>query len=409
LQAVTKSQSSSVYTSSIYKQRGVLGGDISRGDASLHNLERQEATTATNSDNLFKSGQRDNDLFHIANCLIKGGCEIEYTNKVLELLAKNCEPPFDEKEIPSKIKSALDRKEARERNYAFEIREWVLATSGDFSATSCDIELHLATKTEKKNRNKILERLCKENPPLIERSGTKNGWYRLIDQECKAEDWVNSDCKYMDLWLPLGLGEICGVQPGNILIFAGAKDSGKTAFLMNIAKENRHRYQVHYFNSEMGKQEFKLRASLFEDISINEWNNFNLYSRSSNFQDVLKKGDGNLNIIDYLEAPEEAYRIGPMIKRIHDRLEGSICVIGLQKKIGQDLGRGAEFSMEKARLYVSLDYQKAKIISCKNFKENEIIRGNPRGYSTKYKLVNGCKIIKSAQGWTSPIENKETE
>jgi molybdopterin/thiamine biosynthesis adenylyltransferase len=340
--------------------------------------------------------------------LTKGRCEIEYINKVLEILAKNCEPPFEISEIKSKIQSALNREKSREHNLAFEVREWVNATNGDFCATNFDKERQIATKTEKATVRKILERLSKENPPVIEKAGTKNGWWRLIDQECKPEDWVNSDCSYMDLWLPLGLGEICGVQPGNILIFAGAKDSGKTAFLMNIAKENRHRYQVHYFNSEMGKQEFKLRASLFEDISINEWNNFNLYSRSSNFQDVLKKGEGNLNIIDYLEAPEEAYRIGPMIKRIHDRLEGSICVIGLQKKIGQDLGRGAEFSMEKARLYVSLDYQKAKIISCKNFKENEIIKGNPRGYSTKYKLVNGCKIIKSIQGWTILIENKET-
>jgi hypothetical protein len=108
-----------------------------------------------------------------------------------------------------------------------------------------------------------------------------------------------------------------------------------------------------------------------------------------------------------LEAPEEAYRIGPMIKRIHDRLDGSICVIGLQKKIGQDLGRGAEFSMEKARLYVSMDFGSAKIVSCKNFKENQVIEGNPRGYTTKYKLVNGCKIVKTPPGWTSPVEKEK--
>jgi hypothetical protein len=200
------------------------------------------------------------------------------------------------------------------------------------------------------------------------------------------------------------LGDITGVQPGNILIFAGEKDAGKTAFLMNIAKENRSKYKVHYFNSEMGKQEFKLRASGFDDISINQWNNFYLYSRSGNFHQVLKRGEGNLNIIDYLEAPEEAFRIGPMIKRIHDSLDGALCIMGLQKKIGQDLGRGAEFSMEKARLYVSLNYGRAKIISCKNFKQNELITGNPRGYTCTYKLVNGCKILKQPPGWTSPVD-----
>jgi hypothetical protein len=108
-----------------------------------------------------------------------------------------------------------------------------------------------------------------------------------------------------------------------------------------------------------------------------------------------------------LEVPEKAYEIGPMIKRIHDRLEGSICVIGIQKKIGQLLGRGQDFSMEKSRLYVSMEYGKAEIISCKNFKENEMIKGNPRGYSCRYKLVNGCKIIKQQPGWT--YQTKETK
>jgi hypothetical protein len=107
-----------------------------------------------------------------------------------------------------------------------------------------------------------------------------------------------------------------------------------------------------------------------------------------------------------LEAPDEVWKIGPMIKKIHQSLNGAICVIGIQKKIGQDLGRGAEFSMEKARLYVSLDFGKAKIISCKNFKENEIISGNPRGYSCTYKLVNGCKILKQQPGWTSPVDKE---
>jgi cell division protease FtsH len=54
----------------------------------------------------------------------------------------------------------------------------------------------------------------------------------------------------------------------------------------------------------------------------------------------------------------------------------------------------------------AMDFGKSKIISCKNFKENDIIRGNPRGYTTQYKLVNGCKIIKSQQGWTSPADKE---
>ena len=167
---------------------------------------------------------------------------------------------------------------------------------------------------------------------------------------------------------------------------------------MNIAKENRHKWDVHYFNSEMGPAEFKMRASKFDDIHISQWHNVFVYERNHNFHDVIRSGPGNLNIIDYLEVPEEVWKVGSWIQKIHSRLDGAVCVIALQKKIGVDLGRGAEFSMEKARLYVSLDYGKAKIISCKNFKPDSPI-GNPRGYECKFKLVGGSKIIKDNQGW----------
>ena len=176
---------------------------------------------------------------------------------------------------------------------------------------------------------------------------------------------------------------------------------------MNIAKENRHKYKVHYFNSEMGPAEFKLRASLFDDIHVSQWNNIDVYERNKDFHDVVKPGEGNLNIIDYLEAPDEVWKIGSWIQKIHAKLKGAVCVIALQKKIGSDLGRGAEFSMEKARLYVSLEYGKAKIISCKNFLPTSPI-GNPRGQQCFYKLVNGAKIIKDRQlGWHRPPEKEK--
>jgi hypothetical protein len=365
------------------------------------NTKPQTDTTTTNDHKFFVEGRRDQDIFHAANCLVKGRCERNFSYEILKILGKNCEPPFDEKEIETKLKSAEGRQNVRERNLAAEIREWVATTNGYFSTTNGHNELHLTTKDEKKNFNMVMLRLVADG--IIEKSGTRNGEYRLIDHDCKPEDWLNTKCDYMDIWLPLGLGEICGVLPGNIMVFAGSKDAGKTAFLLNIAKENRHRYKINYINSEMGNEEFHSRIKLFDDITPEQFSrNFYLYNKSSNFHDYVKPGKENLNIIDYLEAPDKLWEIGSFIRKIHDKLNGSLCVIGIQKKIGQDLGRGAEFSMEKARLYISLEYGKAKIISCKNFKDNELIRGNPRGYTTNYKVVNGSRIMKVQPGWTSP-------
>jgi hypothetical protein len=370
--------------------------------------ELQTVTPVTNGDKILSEGQRNSDIFHIANCLIKGGCSQEHTEKVIEILARNCSPPYPESELPAIIRSALDRQKNRDRNLAYEVLEWVSVTSGDFSVTDGYNELQLVTKQEKNNFKQIMKRLCECDPPVIERSGTRNGVYRRIENDCQPVDWLEAECNYIDLWLPLGLGHICGVQPGNILMFAGAKDSGKTAFLMNIAKENRHKYSVHYLNSEMGKQEFKMRMSKFDDVTIEQLHKgIKLYNVSDKFHDKIKCGEGNLNIIDYLESPDEAFKVGPMIRKIHEKLDGAICVIGIQKKINAPLGRGAEFSMEKSRLYIAMDYGRAVITSCKNFKENDIITGNPRGYTCRYKLVNGCKIMRQPPGWVSPIDKEK--
>ena len=366
----------------------------------------QLSTLSTNVHKLFQQGTRDNDIFHLANCMAKGGYEKENFKQVLEIIAANCDPPFDPKEIPSKIDSAFNRKSQRNGKLVDEVREFVLSTNGNFLSTDVHKCLHLSTREDQKNLSMILSRMQVDG--IIEKAGKRNGEWRLVDQDCKPMDWINADCAYKDLWLPLGLDQVCGVQPGNILVIAGAKDSGKTAFLLNVAKENRHKYKVHYFNSEMGAAEFKMRASKFDDVSISQWRDVSVYERSDNFADVIKPGEGNLNIIDFLEVVDEFWKVAATIQKIHKKLDGALCVIGIQKNPKQDLGRGGAFSLEKARLYLSLDYQVAKIISCKNYKENELITGNPRGYTCQYKLVNGCKIIKQHPGWTSQIEKGDT-
>ncbi len=369
--------------------------------------EVTNVTSITNHNITFNEGGRDDTLFHLIWYLRKGGMSRQEIEIYAKFVASHCNPPFPPEEVDLKIQSAFERKKRSENGLTAAIRDYLSVTKGNFSVTNLNKALQVITSQDQASVRAILHRMAKKGE-LIERDPKLDGVFRVIDNDCKPLDWINAECEYRDLWLPLGLGHICGVQPGNVLVFAGAKDSGKTAFLMNIAKENRHQYKVHYFNSEMGVKEWKMRVGKFDDITMEQFNRgVFLYERSANFADVVKQGEGNLKIIDFLEVPDEVWRVGSMIQKIHAKLDGSICVIALQKKIGQDLGRGAEFSMEKARLYVSLDYQRAKIVSCKNFKENDIIAGNPRGYTTQYKLVNGCKIIKSQQGWTSPTEKEK--
>jgi hypothetical protein len=303
--------------------------------------------------------------------------------------------------VREKVQSAFKRVSSMERNIAEEVLEWVLTTDGHFLTTESHKELELTTRDHKKAAGMAFLRLKEKG--IIEKYGYKRGCYRRIENDCEPVSWENASTDFMDIWLPFGLSEITGVQPGNIAILAGSKDSGKTGALMNIAKENRHKYKIHYFSSEMGPAEFKLRAENF-DISTDQWG-INFYERFDNFADVVKPGEQNLNLIDFLEISDSFYKIGGMLSDIHKKLNGAVAIIAIQKAPGADLGHGAGFSMEKARLYVAMDYQKAKIISCKNFKPSSPV-GNPRGMEYSYKLVDGCKFIESVpRGWHAPLDN----
>jgi len=365
--------------------------------ANLISKESSMSSMSSNVVNMFELGRRDNDLFHVANCLSKGGMPEEEQRKVLEHLIISWGEEPDKKWINTKVNSAMDRSEKREGTLAGDVRDFVLSSIGVILSSNVVRELNLSSRGDKKNVSKVLSRMCDEK--LIEKTGMRHGEYMVIDQDNQPVEWLDADDNYIPLWLPLGLDQIAGILPGNIILFAGAKDSGKTAFLLNIAKENRHKYNVKYFNSEMGPSEFKLRIGLFNDMDPKRFDEkVKMYMKYNNFHQHIHPGKENLNIIDFLEAPDDVWKVGGWIKKIHERLDDAICVIAIQKKGGQDLGRGAEFSIEKARLYVSLDYGKAKIISCKNFRIESPI-GNPRGYSCKYKLVQGSRIIKDTP-WT---------
>ena len=78
------------------------------------------------------------------------------------------------------------------------------------------------------------------------------------------------------------------------------------------------------------------------------------------------------------------------VEMMHEKLKKGILLLGLQKGYGQLLGRGKEFSLQRPRLYVTLEGGKATIISAKNR-----IPGGPNvvGWTCDYSIVDGWKIV----------------
>lgn len=265
------------------------------------------------------------------------------------------------------------------------IGTFVDATQGYFSVSDLDKELQIVTSQDKGNRRVVLHRLVGKH--ILERHPSKDGIFRRIENESPIIEWEIADVSniFQINW-PFELENHVLMYPKNIAIIAGSPNAGKTAFLLNLIRMNMGKNLIHYYSSEMGAEELKLRLSKFEGVS--KWV-FDARERSSNFADVIYPDD--INIIDYIEITSgEFYMIGQELRQIFDKLNKGIAVIALQKKKGAELGRGAEFSLEKPRVYLSMDYGTLKIIKAKNWAVEGM---NPNGVEFTFSLVNGAKFI----------------
>jgi len=348
-----------------------------------------------NAGKMFREGRRDESLFHIAHCLFKGGCQEHEVKQVIDILARNCDPPFPEKEINAKILSALKRSDRREKALSDEVRDFILSSSGHFLSSDVAKCLHVSSRDEQKNLSKALSRLCNEG--LIERFGNKNGCFRRVETEVEILDFVNASGKEFEIDFPMGLSGQFKLYRGNLGIVAGAKSAGKTAFALDTVKRNMNRREIVYITSEMSEDELQLRLDKHQDLKLTDWK-FKAIRRGDNFADLVDSSE-KIFIIDFLENLQDAWKIGAELKKIHDKLRDGIAIVFLQKKGGEDLARGGQYTLDKARFYVSLDQDKeananrVKIVDAKAWRTDR----NPRGMYRFYKLVNGTNFITTSE------------
>lgn len=337
----------------------------------------------------FDEPGRDVSLFHLAHHLAKGNMPRQDIEIYLKFFASNCSPPFTEKETESKIRSALKRKNTQEKSLASEVRDFIVSSYGTFMSSDVVIFLGLSSKCrhrgERKQISKTLSRLVDEGK--IERCGTKNGCFRRIETECKTIDFVNAPSNMMDIQWPFQIEQLVSIMPGNVIIVAGEKSAGKTAFLLNLCRLNMHNHRVFYFSSELQAPELKVRLSKY-NAPLESWQKIAMRHRGENFHDAIVS-DG-FNVIDFLEVHDEFYKIGGQLKKIHDRLTTGIAIVALQKPVGRDEAVGGRCTMEVARLYLSLtNYpNQIKIVDGKLWATDS----NPNGLSIQYKIIGGIKM-----------------
>ena len=358
---------------------------------------------------MFEDGRRDNDLFHIAHLIALGGGSEEEALQVLVNIAKSWGEEHKIDWISSKVKSAFERKAQRQTNISEEVRRYILLTNGYFCVRDCYNELILLQNVKPvTNCYNVKLAIRQEVYRLKERGDIKadprrDGYYTRVDDKCEDMDILNVSIKNHPLKLPLDLRKYVKIMPKNIIVLAGAKSAGKTAMNLNIAWLNRNYPEgVYYYNSEMAKEELRIRIDSFgQDYPLQEWTKIHFKERTTNFADVIKQTPDAIHIVDFLEIYDNFYEVGLLIRDIYDALRGGVAIVSIQKNAGVSLGLGGARSIEKARLYLTMDYGKITITDAKLFE----IRGiNPRGWQLDYKLHDGCKYQSDPRGWYDPNE-----
>jgi len=232
-----------------------------------------------------------------------------------------------------------------------------------------------------------------------QRHPDRRGCYRKIESELEIMDFVNVEANPVDIWLPFDLSDYVELYPGNMVLLAGCKSSGKTSVMLNLIHENMREWDVEYFNSEMGASELRRRLDLFPYTPISKWN-FKAFHRSDNFGDAIDGSPSKLILIDFLEIHDEFYAVGKAIKAIHDNLKGAVAVVAIQKNPGSDVGLGGWRSAEVSRLYLSIDRNRVKITDAKNFRQPD---KNPNGWVRNFSLKSGCQIT-TKEGWKREVK-----
>ena len=334
----------------------------------------------------FNDGTRDDDLFSTAWTLAKGGARKEFMVEVLTRIV-NSWGENDPKWVQSKVESALKRAGNKEESTEALVKRFIEDATGYFSMEELYRHLGVGSTDERNNILTMVQAMDKE--AVVTPTTDRNGVYRKVNKNPKIMDLSEEDGEPCKIELPFLLHTIVQLYPKNVIIVAGEKDSGKSAFGLNVAYMNRDIMPVRYFSSEMARAEINGRLAKFPpEFILEEWKKITWVDESSNFQDFIDPE--GFNIIDYLEIGADAYVVVEDIRKVFDKLTTGMLLIIMQKRSYKEFAVGGEGTLEKARLAINLKKGGfGKITVAKNWTG---ILDHPRGKVCEYSIVQGGKM-----------------
>ncbi len=257
------------------------------------------------------------------------------------------------------------------------VEAWVSLVKGKFNVRDIWADVGIETAEGKSYLRVILKRLIETG--II--SANDAGFYRKLDTEAPLIEWQAADPKKtVPLLFPFGEHDLCKIFPKSIIIVAGTKNAGKTAYLYNFIARNMAAFSIDLYNSETSPEQMKER---FAPLDIPEPAPFNVYEKYDNFADVIHPD--HISVIDYLDLNSEVYLVGTEIDALFRKLKQGVVVIGLQKPpasvtfvkgvkkvIERDLAYGGGFTAKRAVLYITMSSNRLKLLYVKTPKNPKI-------------------------------------
>lgn len=240
---------------------------------------------------------------------------------------------------------------------------------------------------ERETREALSKKLyyeSRKDPPKLKK---RDRFYRIIDREYDLLNFKHKNpTGFFDIKYPFGLEQYVRTPRRSLIVVGGSPQAGKTAFGHNLIRLNVDKHKIVLFDSENSDAELEERLS--KHIGYQDWPDDMIRSRSADFDDVIEPDA--LNIIDYLEAPENIWEIRTLLRNIRDKLNQGIAVINLQKPEGRDLPYGKDWAKQLPRLVLSMENGVLKILKGKSWAQKDI---NPDGLRFSFKLVGGEKFV----------------
>jgi len=323
----------------------------------------------------FEQGTRDNDLFHVAVGLRKGGMPHDECLAVLIKQGAACTPPVGEADCKIKVDSAYKNVS---KTHASAIHDFLQDKCGNrYLAREIQSELGMQGNVYQELK-RLVDRglICTEDKKYF------------VPGTAKEVDPFEVCAKSFNILFPFGISDFSRIAQGDVVLVAGTKNSGKSAFLAETALMNMRQTKIRYIITEnvrkIGERFLKWG---FDADTIRERMTF-LDARSRRYDSVIDPDA--LNILDYYNPAEGEYaKVAVDIENMARRLDTGVIVLGIQQRADQDFARGGALSEELAQLVIQLKQEdkngenRINRVTMKMIKEEASRRGG-EGKSCQY-------------------------